>query len=296
MRQHPALTAWLPTAREIEVAQLLTVSKPNGGTVWRFASTTGNVVDGSTGTVVDGSNTWLGSASAGGLLWRHSRLTFKAGIELSEATVVISARDGDLLGSLPVAAALRAGLWDDATFLLSRAYFDAAGTLRGVLPRYQGSMAPMRLRDGDVEITLKPPSQTLNRAVPPVYQAACHNTLFDVGCGVSRATWTVAATAQAGSTAALVATGRAEAAGYFSGGVLTFTSGALAGLARTVRSHAAGGAVSFFDAFPQAPAAGDVCTLTPGCDRSLGAGGCAKFDNRLRFRGTPFIPKPETAL
>lgn len=287
MRQHPALAAWLPTAREVVVEQLLTVTKPSSS-VWRFATSVDNVEDGAT--------VYLGSAMPGGLLWRHSRLTFKAGIELSECTVVISQRAGDTLGALPVAQALRAGLWDDATFLISRAYFDATGLLRGVLPRYQGTLAPMKLRNGDVELTLKPPSQTLNRAVPPVYQAACHNTLFDVGCGVSRAAYTVSATSQAGSTAALVGTGRAEAAGYFNGGVLTFTGGALVGLARTVRNHAAGGAVSFFDDFPQAPATGDACTLSPGCDRSLGASGCDKFANRLRFRGTPFIPKPETAI
>lgn len=287
MRQHIALAAWLPTARQVDIVELLTVTKPSGA-VWRYASSVDNVVDGAT--------TWLGSGSAGGLLWRRSSLTFKAGIELSDCTLIISARAGDAINALPVAAALRARAWDDASIMVSRAYFDAAGTLRGILPRYQGQLAPMRLRNGDIELTLKPPSQTLNRAVPPVYQAACHNTLFDGGCGVSRTAWTLAVNALAGSTAALVQTGRVEAAGYFAGGVLMFTAGALAGIARTVRTHATGGAVTFFEDFPQAPAVGDAFAITPGCDRSLGAGGCEKFSNRGRFRGTPFIPRPETAL
>lgn len=286
------LAAWLPTARQVDIVELLTVTKPSGA-VWRYATSVDNVADGAA--------TWLGSSSTGGLLWRRSRLVFKAGIELSDCTLIVSARAGDTVNALPVAAALRAGAWDAATFLLSRAYFDAAGTLRGVLPRYQGQLAPMRLRDGDIELTLKPPSQILNRAVPPVYQSACHNTLFDTGCGLFRWAWTKPGTAQAGSTAAQIQTNLRAVGTSFQGGVITFTSGELAGLARTIRQQLGGGVISpfslgFFTPFPQAPAAGDAFTLTPGCNRSLGEGGCAKFDNRLRFRGTPFIPRPETAL
>ena len=289
MKTHALLAAWLPSARSVEVVELLTVMRPSGA-VWRYASSIADVVSSST--------TWLGSASAGGVLWRRSALTFKAGIELGDCTVIISARASDQINNLTVAAALRARVWDDATLLLSRAYFDASGTIRGVLPRYQGQLATMRMVDGNLEISLKPPSQTLNRAVPPVYQAACLNTLFDVGCGVSRAAFTGNATVQAGSTGALVqTTSYAAPVGHLVGGVLSFTSGVLAGLTRTIRQQSSSPvALSFFEAFPQAPAAGDTFTLSPGCDRSLGAGGCAKFSNRLRFRGTPFIPLPEPAL
>lgn len=287
MRTHTALAAWLPTARQVEIVELLTVTKPSGA-VWRYVTSTGNVSD--------GTHTWLGSAFAGGLLWHRDAITFKAGIDLSDCKITLHPRPGDTIGALSVASALRSHVWDDATFLISRAYFDTAGTLRGVLPRYQGQLAPITLRDGDVVLSLKPPSQTFNRAVPPVYQAACQNYLFDAACGVSRAAHTVTGTVQAGSTAALVETGRSEDVSFFTGGVIAFTSGALVGLVRTVRSYASGGAVVFFEALPAAPAVGDTYTLTPGCDRSLGAGGCAKFDNRARFRGQPFIPKPETAM
>jgi len=287
MRVHPALAAWLPTARQIEIVELLTVTKPSGS-VWRYATSVDNVVDGST--------VYLGSASAGGLLWSRSTLTFKAGIDLSDCKVTIQARSTDVINALTPAAAMRARIWDDATFLVSRAYFDANGTLKGVLPRYQGQLAPVTMRDGNLEISLKPPSQTFNRAVPPVFQSACLNTLYDTGCGIARASWTVSATARAASTAALIMTGRTEPTAYFTGGVIEFTSGVLLGLARTVRAHAVDGSVSFFNPFPSAPAVGDSFTITPGCDRSLGSSGCAKYSNRLRFRGAPFIPKPETVM
>lgn len=298
MRRHTELEAWLPTAVQVAIAELLTVTNSAGG-AWRYATSVDDVTD--------GEETWLGSASDGGLLWRRSKLNFKAGIELGECTLIISARppatpDGaaDAISGVPVAAALRARVWDDAQFLLSRAYFDADGALRGVLPRYQGQMGKKKLLDGDVELTLKPPSVTFNRAVPPVYQAACHNTVYDAACGVNRAAFTVTGRVQPGSTAASVRTGRGEATDYFAGGMIAFTSGALDGLARTVRSHAGDGSVSFFQAFPAAPDTGDAFELTPGCDRSMGAGGCARFYSSAnvvkRFRGTPFIPQPEAAV
>lgn len=289
MKKHALLAAWLPTARSIEVVELLTVTKLSG-VVWRFASTVDSVVDGTT--------VYLGSGNSGGLLWSRQKLTFKQGIELSECVLTIQARPADRINALTVAAALRARIWDDATLLLSRAYFDETGLLRGVLPRYQGQTAPMQMKDGNIELTLKPPSQMLNRAVPPVYQAACRNTLFDAGCGVNRAAYTGSSSVQAGSTTALVqAVDYHAPIGQLPGGVLTFTSGTLNGIARTIRGQSGDPvALSFFQPFPTAPAAGDTFTLSPGCDRSLGAGGCAKFSNRLRFRGTPFIPLPETAL
>jgi uncharacterized phage protein (TIGR02218 family) len=288
MITHPTLSAWLPTARAIAPVQLLQVTRAIDGAVWRYCSSTQDLVDGAT--------VYRGSAHPSGLVWQRSAITSKAGLELGEATVTIYARDTDYLGSLPIAQAIRAGAWDGATLLLSTAYLDEADALRGILPRYQGQRGTVKMVNGVVTVQLKPPSITFNRSVPPVYTAGCLNTLFDAACGVSRAAYTLAGTAQAGSTATACQTGRGEAANYFAGGVLTFTSGPLTGLSRTVRSHAAGGLCTPFDPWPTAPVAGNAYTLTPGCNRSLGAGGCDKFANRLRYRGYPFIPLPEAAI
>jgi hypothetical protein len=44
-----------------------------------------------------------------------------------------------------------------------------------------------------------------------------------------------------------------------------------------------------------APSPGDTFTAWPGCDRMLAT--CEiKFNNRLRYRGQPWIPAPETAI
>jgi len=288
MRRHAALEAWLPTARQVTIAELLTVT--TAGATWRYASTVDDVVD--------GADTYLGSASAGGLLWERDRLTFTTGIELSTCTLTLHPRDGDTINALPVSQAIRAGAWDTATMLLSRAYFDDVSTLRGVLPRYSGQLGPVRLEGGDVQITLRPPSQVLNRQVPPVYQSSCINTLYDTACGVNRTAHTVTGAVQSSSSATLIYTGLTGVDdGYYTGGVITITSGALAGLSRTIKRYGADGSSALLYApLPAAPAGGVAFAIVPGCDRSLGTGGCVRFDNRLNYRGQPYIPKAETAV
>lgn len=282
MKNHPELAAWLPTARKVGIAEMLTITSP-AGWIWRYA--TGR-------DVTVGIATW----SALALLWERSRLTFSAGIEVSSCSVTIYPRRTDLLGGMPVASAIRNGAWDDATMLLSRAYFDEAGALRGVLPRFQGELAGYTMKDGALKLSLASSGSKLNRAVPPVYQASCLNTLFDYGCGLSRSAWEVTGVTGVGSTAQAVQSQRGEAPGWFTGGVLYFTGGVLEGLRRTVRQHLADGVLTFFEQLPAAPASGDSFRLSPGCDRTLGAGGCAKFNNRLMYRGHPFIPQPETVV
>lgn len=287
MRRHATLEAWLPTARQVGIAELLTVTA--GATTWRYASSVDDVVD--------GADTYLGSASVGGLIWDRTSLTFKSGVELSDCTVTLHPRAADTINALPVAQALDAGVWDTATLLLSRAYFDDVGALVGVLDRYAGRLGKISAEGGDLAVSIRPLSDVFNRQVPPVYQAGCANTLYDTGCGVDRSAWTVAGTVQTGSTATTVYTGLTVDDGYYTGGVVAFTSGPLLGVTRTVRNYSAdGGAVTFWQPLPSAPAVGDAVTLTPGCDRSLGSAGCARFDNRLRYRGQPYIPPPETAV
>ena len=89
-------------------------------------------------------------------------------------------------------------------------------------------------------------------------------------------------------------TGHAQAAGYFDQGIVSFTSGANAGLTRTVKSYDPATGFTFALPLPVAPSAGDTMTARPGCDKTLAQ--CrSKFNNANRFRGYPWVPTPETA-
>ncbi len=82
--------------------------------------------------------------------------------------------------------------------------------------------------------------------------------------------------------------------GYFTGGVITFTSGVNSGLSFSVRDYI-GGAVFLVVGALATPSAGDTFTIIPGCDKQIST--ClSKYNNLANFAGTPFIPTPEASL
>ena len=88
-----------------------------------------------------------------------------------------------------------------------------------------------------------------------------------------------------------------QATGYFDLGTITFTSGVLSGLSRTVQSYIKGipGTATLLGGFPSAPATGDTFNIYPGCDKLQGT--CTnKFNNLTNFRGYPYVPINETAV
>jgi len=82
--------------------------------------------------------------------------------------------------------------------------------------------------------------------------------------------------------------------GYFSDGVITFTSGANNGKSMEVTSWD-GTTLRLFEGMPFDIQAGDTFTITPGCN--LAIGDCQdKFVNIVNFRGEPFIPGMDAIL
>lgn len=79
------------------------------------------------------------------------------------------------------------------------------------------------------------------------------------------------------------------AAGWFAGGVLSWTSGANAGRAAAVAAHEAGGVLALEAAAFFAVAAGDGFEVRAGCDKR--AATCAgKFANLINFQGFQTVP------
>ena len=84
-------------------------------------------------------------------------------------------------------------------------------------------------------------------------------------------------------------------AGYFTGGLLTVTSGSYAGQSRTIRQHMSGGHLDLWEAFPAALASGTGVSVVAGCDKRFET--CkGTFANALNFRGFPDIPTPDFIL
>lgn len=82
---------------------------------------------------------------------------------------------------------------------------------------------------------------------------------------------------------------------WFTRGLLWFTSGANAGLpAIQVRKWTEGSGVIGLWTPPLATVEiGDEVMVMPGCDKSLGAAGCARYDNVRNYGGFPHLPSDD---
>jgi uncharacterized phage protein (TIGR02218 family) len=87
---------------------------------------------------------------------------------------------------------------------------------------------------------------------------------------------------------------RGEAAGYFSRGEVTFTSGDNDGITAEIKEHAAGGKFTLWPRLPYGLVAGVTYEMTPGClqlkDGTNGTNGCKDWDNYVNYGGAPNVP------
>ncbi|MBF0562135.1 MAG: DUF2163 domain-containing protein [Alphaproteobacteria bacterium] len=84
------------------------------------------------------------------------------------------------------------------------------------------------------------------------------------------------------------------AAGYYAGGVVTFTSGANFGIPMEVKDSN-GATLTTFLSMPRPLAVGDTFSIYPGCDKT--AATCQDtYNNIINFRGEPFVPGIDAAM
>jgi uncharacterized phage protein (TIGR02218 family) len=120
---------------------------------------------------------------------------------------------------------------------------------------------------------------------------ACDADLGDARCGVTLASFTVTGTITGvTSKRAFADSGRAEADGYFDGGLITWTTGNNAGLAMEVKTFLnAGGAIALQLPMPFTVQVGDEYSMSAGCDKAQ-ATCIATFANGVNFQGFPHLP------
>lgn len=144
-------------------------------------------------------------------------------------------------------------------------------------------------RGGQVELHCEPVFTSLKRSgLRRHYQRACPHTLYTSDCGALADTFRVNGSVT-GISGLVVSVGAAGGypAGHFNGGYLEWDGPANVER-RMIVSHS--GAALTLASLPINLVGGQSVRAFPGCDHTLGAGGCAKFSNVPNYGGWPYIP------
>jgi uncharacterized phage protein (TIGR02218 family) len=223
------------------------------------------------------------------------------GTEVATMNFDILASNSDLLSGTPILQTIVRGDWDGATVNIDRLFMNTANVQIGVVPsRWLGRLGDIQpVQRTKATFIAKSMLELLTMQIPRnLIQTSCIHTLFDAGCGLSKAAFQTAGTVIAGSTVNKVLATLAQATGYFELGTMVFTSGVLnSSLPVTIKSYTLGSPSIILLNRPllAVPSAGDTFFIYPGCDKTQAA--CKnKFSNFANFLGFPFVPAPETAL
>lgn len=217
--------------------------------------------------------------------WTLGAADTELGLAAGTAAATAALDDGAV-----TAEDLDGGLYDQAEVVCRR--LDWTDPAVGV-ELWRGRVTRLKREGAGFTAEIDGPLAALERVVGRAFGRVCDANLGDGRC---RAEVGGPAFNAAGAVGAvrdgrwLTATGLgAFAAGWFAGGVLTWTGGANAGRAASVAAHEAGGVLGL-----EAPAffaieAGDGFAVRAGCDKRA-ATCAAKFANLINFQGFPTIP------
>lgn len=179
------------------------------------------------------------------------------------------------------------GLFDHAAVTIFMVNYTAPTD--GVLLLKTGWLGEVTINGGLFVAEIRGLTAALQQNIGEVYSRTCRAMLGDARCGVNLTPYTFTGTVTSTSAAyAFSDTARTQASGYFSYGLVRFTSGANAGLSMEVREYTVGNFLLFLP-MPNAIAIGDQYTVVAGCDKALDT--CVgRFNNALNFRGEPHVP------
>jgi uncharacterized phage protein (TIGR02218 family) len=246
------------------------------------------------GAGINTSLTFNGHAYGAGPTIDRGKISTKLGIEVATLDVVFSAAPADLINGVPLIPFVQGRGFDGATVVLHRGFLPAWGQpIAGAVIDFSGRVTQIKdVSRTRFTMTVSAWTVLLNVNMgPDVFQAGCLNSHYDAACGLTPTNVSGTVSAGAGTTA--FATSLSNPDHYFDKGVITFTSGANAGLSRAISTYAHGsGAITVAFPLPSPPANGDSFNAVRGC--LLTMADCSAQSNLIHFRGQPFTPPAVT--
>jgi len=188
---------------------------------------------------------------------------------------------------------LLSGLYDHAELEIFMVNYQAPDD--GQLHVKSGWLGEVTLREGVFVVEVRGLSAALQQTIGEVYTPTCRAQLGDARCKKSLVSYTHSGTVDSVENEfTFYDAARGEAAGYFSYGNITFTTGANAGLTMEIRDFG-NGRFSLFLPLPNAVEPGDAYLAVAGCDKRIET--CAaRFANAVNFRGEPHLPGNDRIL
>lgn len=245
-------------------------------------------------------------------------LTYVADLGINASTVQTAAGlavdNLDVTGFLSSGTLTRddvgAGLWDHAEVRLRECNW--ADLSMGVMKAKRGVIGQITVADGGYTAEFRGMSVALNASIGEVTGPGCTARLGDARCKVPLSDFTTTGTVTASdsdeprrvfdtdlasSVVALTpSTTGAPDLGYFDDGILTWTTGASAGLQMDVKRYAIDGRIELHLPMASDVAPGDDFVIVAGCTKSRTGMCIPRFDNAINFRGFDLLPGLDAAL
>ncbi|MFZ7338165.1 DUF2163 domain-containing protein [Comamonas jiangduensis] len=219
-------------------------------------------------------------------------------------------------GTLFVREEVLAGMWQNAEFWLFRYRWDVLlpTIANDVEILMRGWLGEITLGSTALTVEMRGLKQKLQQSVGIVSQKTCRSRLGAVGRGqcnrdLADHTHAVVVTAVTDKRSFVIAQLPVQPPGdplpplvqppafpddYLGEGLLTWLTGANAGLTQKVRTHTAAGVVTLVLPMVLPVAVGDTLTAVAGCRKRLMEDCKAKFGNVLNFQAEYHRPSPDT--
>lgn len=295
------LIAFLDSTTAGMIRHLITVTPRSGSAVYWTDHTS---------TLAYDSKTWLcgGEGTTAPVVVVGGSETVM-GLEITTLSMELYAGTAATFNGTFLPSAALAGTLDGAWVKVERVFgADALDLTMGTLHVFEGPVGNVQITDYGVKLEVESAVALLRVPMPKVIiQPGCTNRVYDAQCALNRATFTTTGTVYGGSsspsyvlTDLTIDTGTTNTQGYFALGVITITSGVFSGQSRGVRSYSVtGGKVTFDRPFSATVDPGSTFSIYPGCPKTLAAcenntaSAGPQFNNKVHFRGFPFVPQNE---
>ena len=232
------------------------------------------------------------AAGVGALSRSKSRCA--AGLEVSSMTMEIGINlTTDVLG-IGASLAAQNGAFDGARIKVDRVFMAVAGTSIGTITMFEGAVAGVDIASTKIRLTTKSDLEKLNIKLPRnLYSPSCSAILYDAVCGLDRGDFGEFGIIAGTPTDTVFTSDISQPNGTYTSAIVAFTSGVNSGSRRQISLFTSDTFTASIP-FPSVPEVGDTFTVYLTCDKT--AETCAgTFNNLIRFRGFPYVPKPEDA-